>query len=110
MLLRLCEFQYRILPEFETINGYRHKSKMEIFLYLSFFVQVTADIHAIRATCLQIEVSLFSLGGILRAIVGPLPFWAVFLLVEMLKLSVFFSIGLGNVSSFLQTTLVMDWR
>jgi hypothetical protein len=55
-------------------------------------------------------VSAFSIGGLLRSIFGPLHFWVAFAFVEMVKLSVFFVLGLGNMSSFLQTALVMDLR
>ena len=78
-------------------------------LFFSFF-KVTAEIHIFQATNCQICISIFSIGGFLRTVLGPMPFWVTAAWVESLRWSVSFFCALTNVSSFLQIALVTDLR
>ena len=73
-------------------------------------MQVTSDIHVILATALQIQYTCFSVGGFLRTLYGPLPFWAISVIVEMIKWTVSFTIGVSNVNVFMQMALLVDFR
>ena len=73
-------------------------------------LQVTSDIHVILANALQILFTCFSVGGFLRTLYGPLPFWLISVIVEMMKWALSFTIGTSNVNSFMQKALLMDFR
>ena len=72
--------------------------------------KVTADIHIFQATSAQIFISIFSIGGFLRTILGPMPFWVTAAWVESMRWALSFFFALTNISSFLQIALVTDIR
>ena len=73
------------------------------------YSKVTADIHAIQATSGQFLFTIFSIGGFLRTILGPMPFWITFLWIEFMKWVEAFSLGVNNVNAFLQMALYIDF-
>ena len=75
-----------------------------------YILKVTADIHAIQATSMQVFISVFSLGGLLRSLVGPMPFWVTFGWIQMNIWSQGFCLAVNNVSSFMQMALIVDFR
>jgi hypothetical protein len=72
--------------------------------------QVTSDIQAIMALNHQFLIISLALGGIARAVFGPLPFWATFGLIKMFEVFLSLSFGLMNVSALLQMAIIMDTR
>ena len=71
---------------------------------------MTADFHAIHTYVNFLVIASLSVGGFSRALFGPLSFWVTFMLIESFRLSLFFSLGMFNVSSFLQMAIIMDMR
>ena len=58
----------------------------------------------------QLLVICASLGGVSRAVLGPLPFWAAFAFTEIFKISVVLCCGIHNSNVFLQMALLTDLR
>ena len=86
------------------------KNTQFVTVFLYSFLKVTADFHVIQATSGQILFTIFTVGGFLRTLYGPMPFWPTFTWIEMVKWMEAFSCGVTNVSAFLQMSLVMDFR
>ena len=75
------------------------------------FFQVTADIQTLQLTVGQGILGCFSVGMVLNFAQITLPFWAVFVIVQMIlkvKCSVYF--GLFNASALVQVGHIMDIR
>ena len=70
--------------------------------------QVTAEIHATQTVFIQLIVICVSLGGVCRAALGPLPFWAAFAFTEIFKISACFCFGHYNADAFLQMALITN--
>ena len=75
-----------------------------------YLFQVTSDIHIIQSTSLQIVNTIFSFGGIVRCLFGPLGFKTTFVWVKMMEWAVGFFLGVTNVSAFMQVALIIDFR
>ena len=62
----------------------------------------------------MISAQLFTLnaavGGASRAIFGPLPYYAVIIIVEIMKIGLTVNLGILNVSHLAQILIVFDFR
>ena len=46
----------------------------------------------------------------MRLLLGPLPFWVTFGLIEVWKMLLVFLVGAGNFSAFVQTAIILEFR
>ena len=110
-LLRIIRmFIYSKPPGRRLVNIFLEFYYVNTDFDIQIFPQVTADIHAISATAFQLLVVSALSGSIFRAFLGPMPFLAVFILSEFVKVSLSFFFGLLNVSAFVQVCIIMDIR
>ena len=49
-------------------------------------------------------------GSLCRAFLGPLPFWPIFLFIELFKVASTFFGGLLNMSAFIQMSIILEIR
>ena len=68
---------------------------------------VTADLNLLLNVTLHLAVLTFSLGLLTRTVAGPVSFWLVFLLVEVLmKISFLMVAAVANVCGVIQFTIL----
>ena len=79
------------------------------FLPLS-VLQVVADINALSLLHLQIMMTLFLSGLILKALLGPLPFALIVFLIECERGAILIAIGWYNASALLQFFIIHNQR
>ena len=82
-----------------------------IFSFSPLFVlQVVADINALSLLHLQIMMTLFLSGLILKALLGPLPFALIVFLIECERGAILIAIGWYNASALLQFFIIHNQR
>ena len=79
-------------------------------MFFFLFSQVTSDVHNLYVTGSHITVAVFYSGIIMRTLFGYLPFWTTFMLVEMFKYSIFAAFSVLNVSTCIQTALILNYQ
>ena len=74
-------------------------------------LQVTSDIHKFFLTVCQAMFVSLSIGLSVRCIFGPLPFNAIFVTLEIWKITLHLATALFNVSAVLQFFIIFnaDW-
>ena len=92
-----------IKSSFDTIEFNRVDT-----LFVKF--QVTSEIHNFFLTVCHFAFFLFYTGLILRSLSGHLSFWVIFALVETLKMSFVLATGIFNVSSFIQLSIILNFK
>ena len=73
-------------------------------------MKVTADIHVYHATSYQFFNCVIASFFMIKAIFVNVGFWVTFLCIEIAKIAFFILISFGNVSSFLQVAIILDFR
>ena len=58
----------------------------------------------------QVFIISISLPTLFKKIWGPLPFWAVFFVIEQFKICIFVNSGIGNVSAVIQLLLIINFE
>ena len=89
-------------------NGIRKENTLSIVIYCIF--QVTADINVFAHFFLDSAVISGSATAIMKALVGPLPFYLIFLFNQIYKVFAVLTIGVLNVSAFLQFSIITNQR
>ena len=71
---------------------------------------VTTDINVFAHVFGNLAIISNCIEAVLRAIVGPLPFFVVFGFNQIYKITTFLVIGVLNVSGFFQFALIMNYK
>ena len=71
---------------------------------------MTSEVHNFFIFFFHLVTFSFYFGLLIRIIFGLLSFWCIFLLVELLKISLHLSIGVFNFSTIIQISLIMNFE
>ena len=80
-----------------------------IFLFYS-LLQVTSDIHKYFILFFHITHLSFYFGFLVKTIFGLLPFWLIFFLVEVLKISLHLAVAVFNFSIIIQISYILNFE
>ena len=71
---------------------------------------MTADINMLIWIAGDLAIFIMSVGACARALLGPLPFFLTFALVESYKILMMALLGACNVSAFVQFAIITNQR
>ena len=69
---------------------------------------VTADIHNIFVISFHFLNVFYVLLLLARVIFGHLPFWIIFVIVELMKQSLFMTVSIFNISALIQASFILN--
>ena len=71
---------------------------------------MTSDINNYFVYSFHVTHCSFYMGLAFKIIFGPLNFWIVFIIVEMMKSSLHLSFAIFNISTFVQMSLILNYE
>ena len=71
---------------------------------------VTSDINHYFVISFHLTQFSFYFGLALRVILGPLSYWTVFIMVELLKNCLHLSFAIFNISTFIQISMILNFE
>ena len=96
------------MPCSQSLWAHRLGSEQTLLDFCLF--QVKSDIDHLLILVMHVSVLNAAIGGASRAIIGPLPYPVVVVIVEIVKICVTVHLGILNFSRLVQILIVVDFR
>ena len=87
-----------------------YKKIMKAYFLFNPLLQVTSDIHKYFILFFPITHLSFYFGFLVKTIFGLLPFWLIFFLVEVLKISLHLAVAVFNFSIIIQISYILNFE
>ena len=87
-----------------------YKKIIKAYFLFNPLLQVTSDIHKYFILFFHITHMSFYFGFLVKTIFGLLPFWLIFFLVEVLKISLHLAVAVFNFSIIIQISYILNFE